>query len=210
MIAKQIISEITKEDIKMGDIKKQAKAIKIDHDLALELWANGGFKPRMLAILIFDKKLLTQDYIENLAKDMLEHPSKERNYMGDWLLANQFMKSKAIVPLMLSWQRHELSPLRRLFWYYQARLRWTGQAPPDNSAELLDDLEREIVDEAPDVQWTMNFCAAWIGIYELKYRPRCIKLGKQFGLYKDEKVPKNCTPNYLPEFIRIEVEKRSK
>ena len=29
------------------------------------------------------------------------------------------------------------------------------------------------------------------------------------GLYKDEKVAKNCTPSYLPEFIRIEVAKRA-
>jgi hypothetical protein len=37
---------------------------------------------------------------------------------------------------------------------------------------------------------------------------RCIKLGKALGLYKDEHVAKNCTPSYLPEFIRIEVAKR--
>ena len=33
-------------------------------------------------------------------------------------------------------------------------------------------------------------------------------LRKKLGLYKDEKGAKNCTPSYLPEFIRIEVAKR--
>ena len=33
-------------------------------------------------------------------------------------------------------------------------------------------------------------------------------MGKTLGLYKDEPVAKNCTPSYLPEFIRIEVAKR--
>ena len=60
----------------------------------------------------------------------------------------------------------------------------------------------------PEVQWAMNFCAGQIGIFEPKLRTRCVKLGKKLGLYKDEIVPKNCTPSYLPEFIKIEVAKR--
>ncbi len=60
----------------------------------------------------------------------------------------------------------------------------------------------------PEVQWAMNSCAGWIGVFESKLRPRCIKLGKKLGLYKDDPVPKNCTPSYLPEFIKIEAAKR--
>jgi hypothetical protein len=56
----------------------------------------------------------------------------------------------------------------------------------------------------------MNFTAAWIGIHESDQRSRCITLGEQLGLYKDEKAVKGCTPNYLPEFIRIESEKLNK
>jgi hypothetical protein len=41
-----------------------------------------------------------------------------------------------------------------------------------------------------------------------KFRSICIKLGEALGLYKDERVAKNCTPSYLPEFIRVEVAKR--
>ncbi|WP_353626399.1 hypothetical protein [Bacillus sp. JCM 19041] len=45
-------------------------------------------------------------------------------------------------------------------------------------------------------------------VYDETYRARCIKLGEKTGLYKDEIVSKGCTPNYLPEFITIEVNKR--
>ncbi|SDF59140.1 hypothetical protein SAMN04487996_111216 [Dyadobacter soli] len=55
----------------------------------------------------------------------------------------------------------------------------------------------------------MNFTAGWIGIYDKQYRDRCVALGLKTGLYKDEKVSKGCTPNYLPEFITIESYKRS-
>lgn len=206
--AKKLVAEITADDTKLGDIKKHGKAIKKDHELAMELWSTGDYHPRMLSVLIFDRKLLTEDLINQLAVDLLDHQEEQRNQLTDWLLANQLMKDKKLAALMETWEHDALPILRRLFWYHQARLRWTGQTPPENSAELLDSLEKNLASEEPTVQWAMNFCAGQIGVHERKYRSRCIKLGKSVGLYKDEKVAKNCTPSYLPEFIRIEVAKR--
>ena len=62
--------------------------------------------------------------------------------------------------------------------------------------------------EQPEVQWAMNFTAGWIGVYEKKYRKRCIELGEKTKLYKGQMVSKGCTPDYLPEFITIESNKR--
>lgn len=207
-IARQIAADINGEGTKLGDIKKLGKEIKKDHELAVELWSLGSYHTRMLATLILDKKLLTQDLIDKLAADMLEHDKFERNQLTDWLLANQLMKDKQTLALMVTWEASASPVLRRLFWYHQARLRWRGQTPPANSSELLDSMERDIADAPPEVQWAMNFCAGWIGVYESKFRSRCIRLGERTGLYKDDPVARNCTPNYLPEFIRIEVEKR--
>lgn len=88
-------------------------------------------------------------------------------------------------------------------------MRWVGQTPPDNTANLVSAIEATIAKEVPEVQWAMNFTAGWIGVYNQKYRTRCIEIGKQTGLYKDEMVSKGCTPNYLPEFIAIEANKRN-
>lgn len=206
--AKKIASELNDEKSKLGDIKKVGKEIKRDNDLAMELWSTGEFRPRLLSTLILDKKLLSQDAINQLANDMADHDEDERNQLADWLLANQLMKDKKTIALLESWELAPLSILRRLFWYYQARLRWTGQTPPENSAELLDSLEKNMANAEPEVQWAMNFCACQIGVHESKYRTRCIKLGKRLGLYKDDPVAKNCTPSYLPEFVKIEVAKR--
>ena len=63
--AREIVSEFSAQKPKLGDIKKRAKAIKKNHELAVELWATGGHFPRLLATLIFDKKLLTEESIEN-------------------------------------------------------------------------------------------------------------------------------------------------
>ena len=206
--AKKIIAELDNEP-KLGDIKKCGKEIKKDHDLAKELWSQGDYYPRLLATLIFDKKLLTEGELNKLASDLLTHEEDERNQLGDWLLANQLTKDRKLVALIETWQENPSPILRRWFWYYQARLRWMGKTPPpENSAELLDSLEAGMNIAEPEVQWAMNFCAGWIGIYEPQLRSRCVKLGQKLGLYKDEPVAKNCTPSYLPEFIRIEVAKR--
>ncbi|WLD59639.1 DNA alkylation repair protein [Salinispirillum sp. LH 10-3-1] len=204
--AEKLISEIS--DAKLGDIKRCAKEIKTDHDLALELWATGAYFPRLLAVLILDKKRLTQDVIDELAADILEHDDSERSQLADWLMANQLAKDKKLISLMETWESSPSPILRRLFWYHQARLRWTGKTPPGNSSELMDSLEKNLAAAEPVVQWTMNFCAGQIGVHEPAFRSRCIKLGETLGLYKDEHVSKNCVPSYLPEFIRIEVSKR--
>jgi 3-methyladenine DNA glycosylase AlkD len=123
-------------------------------------------------------------------------------------MANQLMKDKKLIALIESWQDSPSSLQRRIFWYYQARLRWTGKAEFENTSDLLKVIETKMKDEVEEVQWAMNFLTGWIGIFDEQYRNQCIEIGEKHGLYKDEKVPKNCTPNYLPEFIRIEIEKR--
>ncbi|HMP03550.1 MAG TPA: DNA alkylation repair protein [Gemmatales bacterium] len=206
--AKKLVAEVKKGNLKLGDFKQLGKEIKKDHDLALELWSTGEFNPRLLATLIFDPKRLAESVIDQLASDMLRHELVERNQLADWLLANQLTKDKKLASLIPTWEKAASPILRRWFWYHQARLRWTGQAPPGNSAALLESLEKNLAKAEPEVQWAMNFCAGQIGVHEPPFRSRCIKLGEKLGLYKDERVPKNCTPSYLPEFIRIEVAKR--
>ena len=206
--ANKLVAEVTKGTPKLGDLKKRGAEIKKDHDLAMELWSTGEYHPRLLATLIFDPKLLAANVIEQLASDMLRHEAAERAQLADWLLANQLTKGKKLVSQMATWEKNPSPILRRWFWYHQARLRWVGQTPPDNSARLLDSLEADMASAEPEVQWAMNFCAGQIGVHEPKFRTRCIKLGEALGLYKDEHVAKNCTPSYLPEFIRIEAAKR--
>lgn len=206
--AENILAQINNKT-KLGDLRKIAKDIKKDHELAMELWATERFLPRQLAILIMDNKLLSQDLIDRLDKDMQTHAFDERNHLMDWLMANQLTKDKNTIILIQSWENSSSSLQRRTYWYYQARLRWIGQIAPENTADLLSAIETNITMEEPEVQWAMNFTAGWIGVYEKKYRNRCVALGEKTGLYKGEKISKGCTPNYLPEFIAMESNKRN-
>jgi 3-methyladenine DNA glycosylase AlkD len=206
--AENILSQIDAKT-KLGDLRKIAKNIKKDHELAIELWSTQSFLPRLLAILIMDSKRISQGFIDDLDTDMQTHSLNERNQLMDWFMANQLMKDKKTIMLIESWEDSLSNLQRRIFWYYQARLRWTGQTPPANTSELLTKIEANIAKEEPEVQWAMNFTAGWIGVYEKQYRNRCVTIGEKTGLYKGEMVSKGCTPNYLPEFISIESNKRN-
>lgn len=202
-----ILAQIGEQSIKLGDLRKIAKEIKRDHELAMELWSTEQYLARQLAILIMDKKLLSQELVDKLIHDIQQHKEEEGIQLIDWLMANQLSKDKKTIALMESWVDSQSSLQRRVFWYYQGRLRWVGQTPPPNTEDLLLLIENRIENEVPNVQWAMNFTAAQIGIFQEEYRSRCIRLGERTGLYKDEIVARNCTPNYLPKYIAMQVSK---
>nr|MBA3900605.1 DNA alkylation repair protein [Bacteroidota bacterium] len=139
--AENIYAQINSKTTKLGDLRKIAKDIKKDHQLAMGLWSTAEFLPRQLAILIMDTKLLSQELIDKLDMDIQNHIMEERNQLIDWLLANQFSRDKKTVALMESWKNSPSALQRRTFWYYQARLRWVSQTPPPNSESLLSSIE---------------------------------------------------------------------
>ena len=71
--AKKIYQKIDQDSTKLGDLRKLAKEIKKDHELAMQLWSTKEFFPRQLSILIMDKKLLNQEVIDQLDKDIQGH-----------------------------------------------------------------------------------------------------------------------------------------
>ena len=160
--ADKIYSQLN-PDAKLGDLRKIAKEIKKDHELAMELWSTGEFNPRQLAILIMDKKLLTQESINKLDEDIQLHNLEERNHLIDWLMANQLSKDKKTISLMESWENSPSKLQRRVFWYYQARLRWMGKTDQTNTEYLLSAIEKNLLNEEPEVQWAMNYTAGQIG-----------------------------------------------
>lgn len=134
--AEDILHQINRKT-KLEDLRKIAKDLKKDRKVAMELWSSEENLPRLLAILIMDKQLISQEVINQLDQDMQIHSYEERNHLIDWLIANQLTKSKRTLTLLESWNNSPSSLQRRTFWYYQARLRWTGKIPKDNTEELL-------------------------------------------------------------------------
>ncbi|MGI9627839.1 MAG: DNA alkylation repair protein [Longimicrobiales bacterium] len=203
----EAVLEQAKQTTRLGDLRRLAKEVGTDHHLAMELWSSGALTARQLAILVMDKKSVTQEFVDTLDDEVQVHGMDDRLQLFDWLMANQLNKTRGGKALLESWESSPSPLQRRLFWYNQARLRWTGQAPPPNTEHLLDALDARMEGEVPEVQWAMNFTAGQIGTYQPQHRSRCIALGERTGLYENDVVPSGCTPSYLPDFIEIQVAK---
>ena len=54
--------------VPLGDIRKLAKKIKINHELGLELWATGNIDARLLAVLLIKPKQLSASELNKLVK----------------------------------------------------------------------------------------------------------------------------------------------
>lgn len=156
--AAEVLSMVN-EKTKLGELREIAKENKINHELAMDLWSSGQYLPRMLSILLMEKKQLNEEFLDPLILDMGVHSDAQRIQLMDWLMANQLTKSKPLTTLMKTWGNSPSSLKRRAFWYHQGRLRWTGKSRTENTRHLIDEIEKNLLKEEPEVQWAMNFTA---------------------------------------------------
>ena len=74
---------------------------------------------------------------------------------------------------------------------------------------LLDRIESEMGSAASEVQWTMNFALAEIGINFPDHRERALAIGEKLGVFRDYPVSKGCTSPFAPIWINEMVSRKS-
>ncbi len=180
--------------VRLGDIRKLAAEFKGEHDLALELWDTGVLDARFLAVLLLNPKKLRSDDVERLAA------SATLVWLADWLNSYVIRKHADKEALRLKWMESENSWLARAGWSLTSE-RIAKQPAGLNLSALLDRIERDMPAAAPEQQWTMNFCLAYIGIHAPAHRARAMAIGEAIGLYRDYPVSKGCTSPFAPIWI---------
>lgn len=188
--------------VKMGDIRKLAKEIKTDHKLALQLWKTGNIEARLLAILIMEPQKLSASEIDKLAR------SVKFAYVADWLYSYVIKSHADVETLRQQWMKDDDPMAARFGWSATASRVAKKPAGLDLGA-LLDRIEADMSDAAPETQWTMNSCLAEIGINHPKHRKRAIAIGERIGIYRDYPTSKGCTSPFAPIWIN-EMVKRQK
>lgn len=189
--------------VKLGDLRKVAKQIKTNHQLALELWNTGNVDARFLSILIMNTNVLTADELDALVC------SVKFTRVADWLNSYVINKHPEKEELRLKWLKSADVMAARSGWsltYERVNKSPEGLDIP----AILDRLEKEMGNAAPEVQWTMNFTLAAIGIDFAEHRERAIAIGESLGLYRDYPVSKGCTSPFAPIWINEMVARQSK
>jgi 3-methyladenine DNA glycosylase AlkD len=180
--------------LKMGDIRNVAKKTKADHALALALWDTENSDARLLATLIIDPKKLSHEDINRMVK------SEKYVHVADWLYSYVIKLHPDTEPLRNEWMSSKDVMCARAGWSLTSGCVARNPDILDLPA-LLDRIETEMADAAPEVQWTMNSTLANIGILFPEYRSRALAIGEKLGIFRDYPVSKGCTSPFAPIWI---------
>ncbi len=188
--------------VKMGDIRKLAAKIKTNHKLAISLWDTGNSDAQFLAVLLLKPDNLSRDEMDRMVRSI------SFSHVADWLNSYVVKNHPDKEALRKTWME-EVAP-------WAARSGWSLTSERINKSPdgldlpaLLDRIESEMGKAAPEVQWTMNFCLAGIGIHFPKLRKRALAIGEKLGVYRDYPCSKGCTSPFAPIWINEMVRRQS-
>lgn len=188
--------------VRLGDIKKLAKKIKANHELALSLWDTENIDARLLATLIIKPNELSIEEMDKIVQ------SVEFNQVADWLNAYVVKNHPENEALRQLWMTSAQPMTARAGWNLTAS-RVVRDPEGLELAVILDRIESEMGKAAPEVQWTMNSTLAEIGIHFPDHRERALAIGEKLGIYRDYPVSKGCTSPFAPIWIKEMVSRQS-
>ncbi len=180
--------------VKLGDIRKVAKAIKLNFELGLALWETGNVDARFLAILLIKPKLLSAEKVDQMVR------SVTFDRVADWLNAYIVKKHPDHEALRQQWMCSNDPMAARAAWNLTS-IRVVKKPDGLDLPALLNRLESEMGNAAPEVQWTMNNSLAEIGIHFPEHRERALAIGETLGIYRDYPVSKGCISPFAPIWI---------
>lgn len=188
--------------VKLGDIRKLAKKIKIDHKLALALWKSKNIDARLLAILVIEPKTLSTEEVDEMVKTI--NFDQVADWFNSYIVKNHSKKEE----LREKWMLSDDPMSARAGWNLTAQR--IAKAPEGlDLTAILDRIEAEMGKTASAAQWTMNFALAEIGIHFPEHRKRALAIGEKLGIYRDYPVSKGCTSPFAPIWIKAMVERQS-
>ena len=186
--------------VNLSRLRDIAKRLKIQHDLALALWATGDTAARLLATLVARPKLFTADEL-----DVMIHEIRAPKLL-DWFVTNIVKPGKLAEELRLRW-KDQTDLVGRAGWSLTTDRVIKDPDGLDLKA-LLDQIQREMK-SAPEVkQWPMNHCLAEIGIRNPGLRGRAIGIGEKLKVLIDYPVAPGCTSPFAPMWIEEMVRRR--
>ena len=148
--------------VKVGDLKVIVRRVKVDHKLALELYATGNSDAMYLAGLIADPQAMSKADLNRWVK------AAYWPWLGEYTVPWVASESRFAVELATTWMNAKPAGTRAAGWStYASRVAVTPDADLDldEVAGLLDRVRRDLP-AAPDrVKYTMNGFVIAVGGY---------------------------------------------
>jgi len=190
--------------VSLADLRLLAKQIKVDQDLAVQLWATGNHDAQILATLIADPAQFDAKTLDAWSKDL-------ENYV----ITDQFA---GLAARTRHWQKKaEKWHVARSEWIGRAGWNLIGQLAmhqpdlPDRYFEpYLIEIETGIHQQKNRVREAMNNALIAIGIRNAALQEKALSVAQTIGHVEVDHGETNCKTNDAREYIRRTVEHRRK
>lgn len=180
--------------VNLGKLRAIAKRLRIQHDLARELWATGDSAARLLALLVCRPKSFDRDELDTMLR------TAGTPKVHEWLVNYVVKKSQHAEELRVAWFADEDPVVASAGWALTTD-RVARRPEGLDLPALLDEIEARLREAPTRLQWAMNHCLAQIGIEHASLRPRAIDIGERLEVLKDYPTAPNCTSPYAPVWI---------
>ena len=160
--------------VSVPNLRKMAKEIRVDHALAQRLWTSGIHEARILASMIYDPKMVTEEQVENWVKDL------DSWDVCDQCCSNLFEKTRFAYQKALEWSSNDKEFIKRAGFVLMARLAVSDKKADDKQFEPFFPLiKREASDDRNFVKKAVNWALRQIGKRNLNLNGRAIEAAKE-------------------------------
>ena len=160
--------------VSIPDLRKLAKELRQDHELALKLWKTGIAESKILAAMIDDPNKLTEEQLEDWVKDI------DSWDVCDQVCMNLFEKTPLAWKKIIDWSSREEEFVKRTAFSLIACLAWHDKKASDEKLiELLPVIMREATDERNFVKKAVNWALRNIGKRNLNLNEAAINTARE-------------------------------
>ncbi|TDE95027.1 DNA alkylation repair protein [Occultella glacieicola] len=180
--------------VNLTKLRAVAKPLKIQQDLAVDLWETGDTAARLVALLICRPKAFSHDDLDAMLR---ESPQPKVHY---WLVHYVVKKNPNAEALRLAWFADSDPNVAAAGW--ELTTERVNKRPEDlDLTGLLDLIEAQMKDAPDPLQWAMNETLAQIGIRHPSLRARALDIGERLEVLKDYPTAPGCTSPFAPTWI---------
>lgn len=174
-------------------LRKLAKKIGRDHELAMELWESGIYDVKVISLLIDDPKLMTTEQAESQVDKLYQGHLAHVFSSCDAALA----KTSFVVPLLMDWINSP-NTIRKRCGYgllYEVS-KFTKKSMPGNSFFLdrIEQILNSFKDEKNIIKLAMGGALMGIGKRNLELNSAALKVAHEIGPIDIDSGVTNCEP----------------
>lgn len=188
--------------VSIPNLRKIAKEIGISNKLAQQLWNTNIRETKILASMIDDPEMVTEEQIEGWVKEF--------NYweICDQCCMNLFEKTKFAYKKAIEWSSREKEFVKRAGFVLMARLAVSDKKADDKRFEkFFPIIKGEATDDRNYVKKAVNWALRQIGKRNLNLNGKAVKIAKEIQKM-DSKIAKWIASDALRELTSDTVQKK--